>query len=137
MRESDKHLLILATNDVQLAFPKLKGHFVHGVVRRNLRTHTQFRVPTIDSLHVDTPWPDLFACGDWIGYPSLALWMERSTVTAIAAANRVLETNNLEPYAIISPKPPEALSIGFGALARGFRWLFRPLIRLEQKRRTR
>ena len=130
MDQSDQHLLILALTDVQLAFPELKGHFVHGTVRRNIRTQTEFRVPTDQSLFVDTPWSGVFACGDWIGYPTPSLWMERSTVTGIAAANRVLAANQIEPYPIIPPKRPELTAIGLGAMVRGIRLLFAPLIRL-------
>jgi hypothetical protein len=128
MDQSDQHLLILAITDVQIAFPELKGHFVHGTVRRNIRTQTVFQVPTDQSLSVDTPWPGLFACGDWIGYPTPSLWMERSTVTGIAAANRVLVANQREPYQIVPPKRPEISAIGLGLLVRGIRLLFAPFI---------
>ncbi len=114
-------LLIRCVDEMQRAFPELKGHFVQGVVRRNSRLHTRFRVPTRDSLHLQTPWSGIFACGDWIGYPSPAFWMERSCTTAIAAANQILAAHNCEPYPILQPPPPEPLARGLGFLVRLFR----------------
>jgi hypothetical protein len=121
LEQPDEVLLIRVIDEVQRAFPELRGHFVHGEIRRNSRVHTQFRVPTKDSLHVETPWPGVLACGDWIGYPSPAFWMERSCVTAIAAANTVLEANGLEPFRIIPPREPEGLARFMGGLVRLFR----------------
>lgn len=133
--QPDENLLILAINEIQYAFPELKGAFIHGVVRRNSRIHTQLRVPTEDSLWVETPWPGLLACGDWIGYDTPSLWMERSTVTGIAAANVVLAAHGLEPHAILKPKAPEPLVRGLVVLTNAVRWLLAPLIRLLRKRR--
>ena len=93
--QPDQNLLILAINEIQHAFPELRGSFVHGAVRRNSRIHTELRVPTKDSLWLETPWPGLLACGDWIGYDTPSLWMERSTVTGMAAANVVLKAQGL------------------------------------------
>ena len=121
LEQPDNVLLIRCVDDVQRAFPELKGHFLRGVVRRNSRVHTQFRVPTRDSLHVDTPWPTLYACGDWIGYPSPAFWMERACTTGIAAANRVLESNGCEPFPVLQPPPPEGLARGMALVVRAFR----------------
>jgi isorenieratene synthase len=127
--QTDELLLILAANEVQKAFPRLRGHFVHGGIRRNGRTMTRFEVPTTESLHVETPWPGVFACGDWIGHESTAMWMERSTVTGIAAANAVLHANGLPPYPIIPSRKPEPLARGLGALVYGGRKVFGPPIR--------
>jgi hypothetical protein len=107
--QPEANLLILAVNEIQRAFPTLKGHFIHGTIRRNTMTQTLFRVPTAESLHVETPWPGVLACGDWIGYPTPSLWMERAVVTAIAAANQVLVAHYLEPFPILSPRRPELL----------------------------
>lgn len=139
MDQDDRHLLVLAVNDVQMAFPNLKGHFVQGVVRRNIRTQTRFRVPTRESLHVDTPWPELFACGDWVGYPTPALWMERSTITGIAAANRALQAHGIDPYSIIPTRQPEFLVRGLAALVQGIRLSTRPiwgLVRMSREQRS-
>lgn len=124
----DNNLLITAVNEVYYAFPELKGHFVQGVIRRNSGVHTRFRVPTVDSLWVDTPWDKIYACGDWVGYDTPSFWMERASTTGIASANRVLESLGLEPYPIIQPKPPELLARVMEQLIRGGRIVFgRPL----------
>lgn len=118
LHKSDELLLIEAAKEVQTAFPELRGHFVHGSLRRNNTTQTLFIVPTDESLHVQTPWENLFACGDWIGYPTPALWMERCVITAIAAANTILCKlgRDDEVYAIIPPRRPEWLARFLGAL---------------------
>lgn len=129
MDESDKLLLIRAVDEVTRIFPELRGHYVHGAVRRNSRTHTQFRVPGDDSLHVQTPYEGLYACGDWVGYPSPSLWMERACTTAIAAANAIIETQHGEPFLLHQPPPPELLVRALSGLVRGGRWLLTPLLR--------
>jgi isorenieratene synthase len=121
LEQPDNVLVIRVIDEVQRAFPELRGHFVHGAIRRNSRVHTQFRVPTKDSLQVETPWPGILACGDWIGYPSPSFWMERACVTGIAAANAVLEANGLEPFRIIPSREPEGLARVVGVLVRAFR----------------
>lgn len=125
--QPEKNLLITAVNEVQTAFPELKGHFVYGVVRRNSRTHTQFRVPTGESLSVETPWTGIYACGDWVGHPTPAMWMERATTTGLAAANAVLNAHHCEPFEIVNPRRPELLAWGIGAVVRIFRLLFHPV----------
>ena len=124
----DRNLLITAVNDVYYAFPKLKGHFIQGVIRRNSGVHTRFRVQTNDSLWVDTPWENIYACGDWVGYDTPSFWMERATTTGIASANHVLENLSLEPYPLIKPQPAEPLARGIEQIIRGGRMIFgRPL----------
>lgn len=119
--QPDNVLIIRCVDEVQRAFPELRGRFLHGAVRRNSRVQTRFRVPTADCLHLHTPWPDIFACGDWIAYDSPSFWMERSCTTAIAAANAVLSTRGLEPYPLYQPPPPEPLARLLQAASRGFR----------------
>jgi isorenieratene synthase len=132
---SDQLLLVTATTEVQRAFPELRGHFVYGAVRRNGLTMTQFQVPGAQSLYVETPWPNVYACGDWIGYPTPALWMERCTITGLAAANHVLRANGADPWNIIPPREPEALARWMGGLVRAGRRVFGPLIRVLFRRR--
>ncbi len=117
----ERNLLITAVNEAYYAFPELKGHFLHGTIRRNSSVHTRFRIPTEDSLWVDTAWENLYACGDWVGYDTSSFWMERATTTGIASANRVLEKAGLDPYPILSPQPPEPLARGLELLIRGGR----------------
>jgi isorenieratene synthase len=126
--QPDQNLLITALNELQLAFPELRGHFVYGVVRRNSRTHSVFRVPTADSLHLVTPWTGITACGDWIGYDTPAFWMERAVTTGIAAANRVLVEAGQAPFPLIEPSPPEPLAHGLSKIVGVIRRGFRPII---------
>jgi isorenieratene synthase len=89
-----------------------------------------FLVPTPgQSLYVETPWPGLLACGDWIGHPSPALWMERCCVTGIAAANHVLESNGAEPFPLIPPREPEELARFLERAVLGGRRIVSPLLR--------
>ena len=125
--QPDNSLMITAVTDVQRAFPSLKGSFVHGVVRRNSGVHTRWRVPSEDTLHVKSPWEHLWACGDWVGYATPALWMERATITGMAAANGVLEQNGLKPFEILPPPQPEMFVRGLQATIRGGRRVFGPL----------
>lgn len=133
--QPDQNLLILAVNEIQHAFPELKGSFVNGVVRRNSRTHTQLRIPTRESLWVTTPWPEIYACGDWIGSDSTSLWMERATTTGIIAANAVLASRHLEPYLVLQVRSPEPLVRVLVVFTKAIRQLFSPLIGLLRRAR--
>ncbi|MBI5959847.1 MAG: FAD-dependent oxidoreductase, partial [Chloroflexi bacterium] len=133
LEQQDTMLLIQATAEVQRAFPDLRGHFVHGAIRRSGNTQTQFIVPTGRSLHVETPWPNLYACGDWIGYPTPSLWMERCTVTGMAAANRVLLANGAEPWDLIPPREPEPLARLIGRVVYTGRRLIKLLSRAQKR----
>ncbi len=126
---ADAYLLTLATTDILRAFPELRGHFVYGSVRRNEATQTRFRVPTAESLQIETPWPGISACGDWVGYPNPAMWIERCCVTGIAAANHVLEGAGLEPFPIVPPRRPEVLARAIGRVVRGLRRALGPAAR--------
>jgi isorenieratene synthase len=128
LEKSDELLIIETTKEVLAAFPNLRGHFVHGTIRRNNTTQTQFLVPTRKSLGVETPWENLYACGDWIGYPSPSLWMERCTITGIAAANQVLRKLEKPIYEIIPPRKPEWLAGLLGGIVRLGRRILAPLI---------
>jgi len=130
LNKDDRHLLILAVDEVQRAFPELKGHFVHGSVRRNSKSHTEFRIPTHDSLWVKTQWQNLYMAGDWVGYDTPSFWMERATVTGIASANLVLEAYQKNTTEILYPPPPEFLARLLGWLVRSIRRLIQPLLRL-------
>lgn len=125
--QPDKSLLILAVNEVTRAFPELKGTFVSGAVRRNSRTHTQLAIPMRESLHVKTPWANIHACGDWVGYPTPSLWMERSVTTGMAAANAVLSALGHTPYEIQSPPKAGIVAALIGGLVRVLRGLFLPI----------
>lgn len=124
----DRNLIVESVTEVQRAFPELKGSFVHATVRRNSKVHTKFRVPTEDSLHVNTPWENIYACGDWVGHNTPSLWMERATTTGIAAANAVLQKHDKAPYEILYPPPPSLVARVLGWLVRAGRWVLGPII---------
>jgi carotenoid phi-ring synthase / carotenoid chi-ring synthase len=134
----DRYFLITALDEVQRAFPGLRGRFVHGAVRRNLRTQTLFRVPDEHSMWVETPWPGLLLAGDWVGCDSPAMWMERCAITGIAAANAVIEAGGGAPYPILSMRQPEWLARTMERGLRGLRRAFAPSVaRLVRARRGR
>lgn len=125
---SERLLIINVAKEIQMAFPELKGHLVHAEVRDNGKNQTRFLVPTTQSLHVETPWQGILACGDWIGYPTPSLWMERSTITGIAAANHVLAHHGLPTFELIPPQRPELLARLIGGGVRIARRIFGPLL---------
>lgn len=127
-RNDDQTLIARATHDAQRAFPALRGHLVFGAVRRNDPVQTLFRPPTRDSLHVQAPWPGVYACGDWVGYPTPAMWIERSCVTGLAAANHILAEGGLETFELIPARRPEFLPAALQAVIGGLRWLLGPPI---------
>jgi carotenoid phi-ring synthase / carotenoid chi-ring synthase len=124
----ERNLIIESVTEVQRAFPEIKGHFVHAAVRRNSKTHSKFRVPDKRSLFVETPFPHVYACGDWIGYDTPSMWMERSTTTAIAAANKVLESYSKETYPVLQPPQAGILARLIGGLMYLARRIFAPII---------
>src|SRR5690606_11567116 len=97
-------------------------------VRRNSAYQTQFIVPDEKSLHVETPWEGIFACGDWIGHPAPVLWMERCCVTGIEAANRVLAAHELDTFPLIPTRPPEQIVRVLGGFFYSLRKVFGPPI---------
>lgn len=131
----DSHLIITAAHEISLAYPELKGKFLQGAVRRNSLNHTRFRVPTANSLHVVTPWEGLFACGDWVGWPTPSLWMERACVTGLAAANQVLTGRGLPAVPIADAPTPERGARYLGTVTRGVRRLVTPVVRMMRARR--
>ncbi|MEL6272069.1 MAG: NAD(P)-binding protein [Chloroflexota bacterium] len=135
LNQPDRNLLVMGVNEVVRAWPELKGAFVHGSVRRNSKVHTAFRVMTDDMLHVETPWQNVWACGDWVGYETPSLWMERACTTSIAAANGVLATLNQPTFDVLQPTPPELPVRVVSAGVRGLRALFGPMVRVGRKLR--
>ncbi len=115
----DTALLALAVSDILHAYPELRGHMIHATMQRNPATHTRFETGA-DSryLGVESPWPTISMCGDWLRYPHPALFLERACVTGIAAATRVSVALGGEPCPIIPALPPEPLA---GAFQRGLR----------------
>jgi isorenieratene synthase len=105
----DAALLARAINDIQRAYPELRGALIHQTIQRNPPTHTRFGAGAgSNQLAVASPWPGVSCCGDWIAYPHPALFLERATVTGIAAAARAVSALGGEPPAILPALPPEA-----------------------------
>ena len=108
LAEPDAALLARAQNGILAAFPELRGHKLHQVLQRNPATHTLFGVgPAERHLGIETPWPDLYCCGDWVRHANPALFLERATVTAIAAANGVLRSRGLAEWPLLTHPAPE------------------------------
>ena len=109
-------LIARAIADITRAFPELRGHVIQSVLQRNPATHTLF-TPSDPAftLGIQTPWPGIFACGDWIAHPNPALYLERAATTGILVANLLLEERGLPLWPIRSHPAPERLA---GALAR-------------------
>jgi isorenieratene synthase len=111
LREPDVVLLTRAIADVQSAFPELRGHQIHQELRRNDPTHTLMSLGPADRhLGIETPWPGLLCCGDWVRHPSPAFFMERACVTGIEAANAVLRSRDLPAWPLLDYAPPEPLA---------------------------
>ena len=105
---------------------------MHAELLRNQATHTLFSVGEPGKhLAVETPWPGLFACGDWVYHPTPALYLERATVTGIAAANLALSARGLAPWPLLDHPQPEWLA---GKLTSLFRRVRMALLRRKQRR---
>jgi carotenoid phi-ring synthase / carotenoid chi-ring synthase len=122
LAEPDAALLTRAILDVGRAWPELKGHLIHSALARNEATHTLLHVGVPDEhLGVETPWPHLYCCGDWVRDRNPAMFLERACVTGIKAANAVLNDLALEPWPLLSYPQPEAVARRVEAFMRGVR----------------
>jgi isorenieratene synthase len=122
----DAALIARAAQDMQRAHPELRGSLLHQTMQRNPPTHTRFGAGSAARhLGVASPWAGVVCCGDWVRYPHPALFLERASVTGIAAANEVLDAHGCEPAPILRPLPPEALARGLERGLRGVRGLAR------------
>ncbi|MBA3531040.1 MAG: FAD-dependent oxidoreductase [Ardenticatenales bacterium] len=130
LAQPDALLLARVITDTYRAFPELRGHLMHQVLLRNAPTHTLFSVGD-PHLGIETPWPGLFACGDWVYHPAPALYLERATVTGIAAANALLSVLGLEPWPLLPHPEPEWFA---GKVAHGW-WRVRQAL-LRRSRRA-
>jgi len=107
LEKPDAVLLARAANDVQSAFPELRGHLIHQHLQRNAPLHTLFGLGRAEQhLSTVTPWPEVYCCGDWVRRPEPAFFIERACLTGIAAANAVLQSRGLQPWTLLDyPKP--------------------------------
>ncbi len=104
-------LLEWVVADVEKAYPELRGSLIHGVAWANPSRHTLFSIaPPSQHLGTVTPWPGIFACGDWVRHPAPVLFLERATTTALEAANAILALRGQDPWPILPPLTPEPLA---------------------------
>jgi carotenoid phi-ring synthase / carotenoid chi-ring synthase len=130
LAQPDASLLARVLIDTYRAFRELRGTLLHWVVLRNEASHTLFSVGEPgEHLGIETPWPGLFACGDWVYHPAPALYLERATITGIAAANAVLDSLGLEAWPLLPHPQPEWLA---GKMEKELRRLRQEMLR--QKR---
>jgi len=107
----DAVILARAITDLYLAYPELRGHTLHQTLQRNPATHSRLIVDKAERwLGVRTPWPNVWACGDWVRGPWPALFLERACVSGLVAANAALETMGLDPFPIRPYSEPEWLA---------------------------
>ncbi len=122
----DAALLARAVHDIQRTYPQLRGHSIHTTIQRNAASHTRFGIGADRRfLGVESPWPGMFCCGDWLRYPHPALFLERACVTGMAAANHVLVSRGDTPFPILPASPPEAPAALLERGLRGVRSLAR------------
>lgn len=126
LREPDAVLLARGLGDLVRVWPELRGQTLQQTIRRNPAVHTLFDSDG-QQLAVETPWPGLAACGDWVRYPHPSLYLERAVVTGLAAANRVLERTHQATVPILQPDPPEPLA----------RWIQNRLMGIRRRARER
>lgn len=111
LEQPDAALLAQVIVDTYRAFPELRGQLLHRQLLRNDSTHTLFSIEKPGKhLAVETPWSNLYACGDWIYHPAPCLYLERATTTGIAAANALLTSLNMEPWPLLTHPKPEWLA---------------------------
>lgn len=119
LAQPDAALLARVITDTYRAFPELTGQLRHAILLRNEATHTLFCVgEPATHLGIATPWPNLFTCGDWVYHPAPALYLERATLTGLAAANAVLVRCGQAPWPLAPYPPPEWLAGKIAALLR-------------------
>ena len=136
LAQPDETLLALAVRDVVKAYPELRGQLVHGVIQRDPATHTLFHVGQADRyLGVTTPWDGLYCCGDWVRHETPSLFLERSCVTGLAAANEALRRRGLETVPLLSYTPPELTAAALEAALRTVRRFFEAAARLTLSRK--
>jgi len=106
--QPDAALLARVTLDIYRAFPELRGALLHTELVRNPATHTLF-VPgdPARTLAVETPWPGVVACGDWVAHANPAMYLERAVTTAMVAANLVLADSGRAPWPLLEHPAPE------------------------------
>ncbi len=123
LAQPDALLLTRAVQDVQKAWPELRGHRIHAHLQRNPATHTLPAVGGKDvHLGTQTPWDQLYCAGDWIRHPAPAFFIERATLSGIEAANAVLTSRQMDAWQLLPYLPPEPFAAWIeGLMKRGRR----------------
>lgn len=128
----DAVILARAITDLYRAYPELRSHTLHQSLQRNSATHSKMIVDKPERwLGVCTPWPNLWACGDWVRGPWPALFLERACVSGLEAANAALGAMGLEPFPVMSYSEPEWLAATIQKWLLGGRELLRRFRRRE------
>jgi uncharacterized protein with NAD-binding domain and iron-sulfur cluster len=125
--QPDAVILAQAISDVNRAWPEMRGHVIEQLLQRNPAAHTRLTIDRPEKwLGVRTPWPNLWACGDWVRGEWPALFIERACVSGLEAANAALEGMGLAPFPVMPYPEPEwpAGQIQKGML-RGREWVRR------------
>jgi len=108
LAQPDAVLLARAIQDVEQAFPELRGHRIGQHLQRNPEAHTLPAVgPKEKYLGIETPWKNLFCAGDWVRHPAPSFFLERACLTGIEAANAVLASRALQKFALVDYLPAE------------------------------
>jgi len=111
LAEPDALLLSRSINDIQSAFPELRGSRIHQTIQRNPPVHTLFTVLKPEKhLGICTPWSNLYCCGDWVRHSAPCLFLERAVLTGIEAVNAVLAGQNEPLWPLLDYLPPEPLA---------------------------
>ena len=108
LEQPDALLLTNSIMDIYQAYPELRGRLISQHLQRNPSTHTLPSLgPRGTHLGVETPWEGFFCAGDWVRDPIPAFFLERACATGIKAANAVLRSNDMQPWALMDYLPPE------------------------------
>lgn len=122
LEQPDAVLLTKAIQNINLAWPELRGHRIGQHLQRNAATHTLPAVgPREKHLGTVTPWPGLFCAGDWVRHVSPSFFLERACVTGIAAANEVLQLNGRQPWPLLDAPQAEPFAAWMERLMRAGR----------------
>ncbi|GAB4490853.1 MAG: hypothetical protein OHK0031_14140 [Anaerolineales bacterium] len=122
LARADALLLAEILQEVTSVWPELRGARLGQHLQRNAAAHTLPAVGAAERhLGTLTPWPGLFAAGDWVRHASPAFFLERAVVTGISAANEALRSRGLPPWALVENLPPEPLAAAIERLMRAGR----------------
>lgn len=133
-QQPDAALLARVRLDIYRAFPELRDTLLHTELIRNDATHTLFTPgDPARTLAVQTPWPGVVACGDWVAHANPAMYLERAATTGMVAANLLLAEQGREPWPLLEHPAPEPLA---GALARGMTSFRHAALRRRQARKA-